>query len=48
MLDEVDPIRGFPEAGNFLWYSRLVVGRHESNGRVKGVGPRNIGNAHLK
>ena len=48
MLYEVDAIRRFPEAGNFLSYSRLVVGRHESNGRVKGVGPRKAGNAHLK
>ena len=48
MLYEVDAIRRFPAAGNFLSYARLVVGRHESNGRVKGVGGRKLGNAHLK
>jgi transposase len=48
MLYEVDTIGRFPEVGNFLSYARLVLGRHESNGKVKGVGPRKLGNAHLK
>jgi transposase len=48
MLYEVDAIRRFPEVGNFLSYSRLVPGRHESAGKVKGVGCRKLGNAHLK
>jgi len=48
ILYEVDTIRRFPEAGNFLSYARLVLGRHESNGKVKGVGPRKVGNGHLK
>jgi transposase len=48
MLYEIDAIRRFPEVGNFLSYSRLVVGKHESNGKVKGPGKRKIGNAHLK
>jgi transposase len=30
MLYEVDTIRRFPEAGNFLSYARSVLGRHES------------------
>jgi transposase len=48
LLYEIDAIRRFPEVGNFLSYARLVVGKHESNGKVKGVGGRKIGNAHLK
>lgn len=48
MLYEIDAIRRFPEVGNFLSYSRLVVGTHESAGKVKGVGGRKLGNAHLK
>jgi transposase len=48
MLYEIDNIRRFPEVGNFLSYCRLVACTHESNGKVKGVGGRKIGNAHLK
>lgn len=48
MLYEVDDITRFPEVGNFLSYARLVVGTHESAGKVKGVGGRKLGNAHLK
>jgi transposase len=48
MLYEIDAIRRFPEVGNFLSYSRLVACVHESAGKVKGVGGRKIGNAHLK
>jgi transposase len=48
MLYEIDNIRRFPEVGNFLSYCRLVSCTHESNGKVKGVGGRKIGNAHLK
>jgi transposase len=48
MLYEIDDIRRFPEVGNFLSYSRLVLGTHESAGKVKGVGCRKLGNAHLK
>ena len=48
MLYEIDSIRRFPEVGNFLSYSRLVTCTHESAGKVKGVGGRKIGNAHLK
>jgi transposase len=48
MLYEIDAIRRFPEVGNFLSYSRLVLGQHESAGKVKGFGGRKIGNAHLK
>jgi transposase len=48
MLYEIDAVGRFPAVGHFLSYARLVVGRHESNGKVKGVGPRKQGNAHLK
>ncbi len=48
MLYEIDSIRRFSEVGNFLSYSRLVACTHESAGKVKGVGGRKIGNAHLK
>lgn len=48
MLYEIDSIRRFPEVGNFLSYARLVSCTHESAGKVKGVGGRKIGNAHLK
>jgi transposase len=48
MLYEIDDIQRFPEVGHFLSYSRLVSCVHESAGKVKGVGGRKIGNAHLK
>jgi transposase len=48
LLYEIDSIRRFPEAGNFLSYSRLVLGTHESAGKVKGLAGRKLGNAHLK
>ncbi len=48
MLYEIDAIDRFPDVGNFLSYSRLVACTHESAGKVKGVGGRKIGNAHLK
>ena len=48
MLYEIDAIARFPDVGNFLSYARLVLGRHESAGKVKGVGGKKIGNAHLK
>lgn len=48
MLYEIDSIRRFPEVGNFLSYSRLVLGTHESAGKVKGFAGRKMGNAHLK
>jgi transposase len=48
MLYEIDAIRRFAEVGNFLSYSRLVACTHESAGKVKGVGGRKVGNAHLK
>jgi len=48
MLYEIDSIRRFPEVGNFLSSARLVACTHESAGKVKGVGGRKIGNAHLK
>jgi len=48
LLYEIDDIRRFPEAGNFLSYSRLVRCEHSSAGKVKGSGPKKMGNAHLK
>jgi transposase len=48
LLYEIDRIERFPEAGNFLSYSRLVRCTHESAGKVKGFGGKKIGNAHLK
>jgi len=48
LLYEIDRVERFPEAGNFLSYSRLVRCAHESAGKVKGFGAKKIGNAHLK
>ena len=48
LLYEIDQIARFPEAGNFLSYSRLVRCSHVSAGKVKGSGGKKIGNAHLK
>ena len=48
LLYEIDRVGRFPEAGNFLSYSRLVRCTHESAGKVKGFGGKKIGNAHLK
>ena len=48
MLYEIDSITRFAEVGNFLSYARLATCTHESAGKVKGVGGRKIGNAHLK
>jgi transposase len=48
LLYEIDAIARFPEVGNFLSYSRLVRCEHSSAGKVKGSGPKKIGNAHLK
>jgi transposase len=48
MLYEIDTIGRFAGVGNFLSYARLVACTHESAGKVKGVGGRKIGNAHLK
>jgi transposase len=48
LLYEIHDIKRFPEAGNFLSYSRLVRCEHESAGKKKGSSGRKIGNAHLK
>jgi transposase len=48
LLYEVDDIARFPEAGHFLSYARLVRCEHSSAGKVKGSGPKKMGNAHLK
>jgi transposase len=46
LLYEIDDIRRFPEAGNFLSYTRLVRCQHSSAGKVTGSGPEKMGNAH--
>jgi transposase len=48
LLYEIDAIARFPGVGNFLSYSRLVRCGHSSAGKVKGSGPKKVGNAHLK
>lgn len=48
LLYEIDAIKRFPEVGNFLSYARLVRCEHSSAGKVKGSGPKKVGNAHLK
>src|SRR4029453_6669379 len=48
LLYEINDIKRFPEAGHFLSYSRLVRCEHSSAGKVKGSGPKKMGNAHLK
>jgi transposase len=45
---EIDDITRFPEPGNFLSYARLVRCERESAGKVKGAGPKKMGNALLK
>ena len=47
LLYEIDDIRRFPEAGNFLSYTRLVRCQNSSAGKVTGSGPEKMGNAHL-
>src|SRR5262245_4856359 len=48
LLYGIGDIRRFPEAGNFLSYSRLVRCEHSSASKVTGSGKKKIGNAHLK
>lgn len=48
ILYETDDIGRFPTAGQFLSYSRLVTGKHESAGKSKGGKGRKMGNRYLK
>ncbi len=48
ILYEVGDIEHFPKVGNFISYSRLVKGAHESAGKRSKGGHNKIGNAHLK
>jgi transposase len=48
LLYEIHTIDRFASAGDFLSYARLISGRGESAGKLKGVMGRKIGNAHLK
>lgn len=45
---EIHDIHRFAQVGNFLSYARLVPGARESDGKVKAVGGRKMGNAHLR
>lgn len=47
-LYEVHDISRFPSVGQFLSYSRLVPGCHESAGKKKGTKGRKMGNVYLK
>jgi len=48
ILYEVGDITRFDSAGDFLSYSRLVPGKHESAGKQYGSPGRKQGNPHLK
>jgi transposase len=48
ILYEVHDIRRFAEPGNFLSYSRLTSGQHESAGKVVVGKGRKMGNRYLK
>jgi transposase len=48
ILYETDDIRRFPTPGQFLSYSRLVTGKHESAGKSKDGKGRKMGNRYLK
>lgn len=48
LLYEIQDIRRFDNAGQFLSYSRLVKCKGESDGKVQGTKGGKIGNAHLK
>ena len=48
LTNSVESPARFPDAGHFLSYARLVRCERESAGKVKGSGPRKMGNAHLK
>jgi transposase len=48
ILYEVGDIRRFASTGDFLSYSRLVPGKHESAGKQYGSPGRKQGNPHLK
>jgi transposase len=47
ILHEIHSLDRFPRVQQFLSYSRLVACAHVSAGKIKGVGGRKIGNAHL-
>ena len=48
ILYEVHEISRFPSVGQFLSYSRLVAGCHESAGKKSGSKGRKMGNVYLK
>lgn len=48
ILYEIHDISRFPSVGQFLSYSRLVPGCHESAGKRKGSPGRKMGNVYLK
>jgi transposase len=48
LLYEIHDIQRFPRVQEFLSYSRLVKGTHESAGKIKKSAGAKMGNAHLK
>jgi transposase len=48
LLYEIDDLGRFPSVKDFLSYSRLVKGRHESAGKTTKSTGSKIGNVHLK
>jgi transposase len=48
LLYEADNLNRFATPGQFLSYSRLVAGKHESAGKSKGGKGRKMGNRYLK
>jgi transposase len=48
ILYEIQDIRRFPTAGNFISYARLVKCARESSGKKSGSRNSKIGNVHLK
>lgn len=48
IMYEIGTLTRFPSVGDFLSYSRLVPGQHESAGKQYGSPGRKMGNSHLK
>ena len=48
ILYEIQDIRRFPTAGNFISYARLVKCARESSGKKSGSRGSKIGNVHLQ
>jgi transposase len=48
LLYEIHDINRFESVGDFVSYCRLIRPAHTSAGKLKGFGPKKIGNAHLR